>query len=103
MSTNSLPNIFWKKWLVENSKTVWCRQHSILPQNLIPSLNNIFNNIIAPNGGAFAEVFPCDSKKYEINIHYGFSAHDFLHVMKNNLKYKGGDERLSSAKFKYFH
>ena len=80
MSTcNSLPAIPWKEQLVGDSETVWChRGQLIIPQNPIPSYTD-------------TDSIPAFSR-----------LKDLLPLLKQFAPVKGGDKRLSSAKFKYF-
>ena len=45
----------------------------IIPRDLIPSSNSIFNSAVVPFQDGFAGVFRCDNKKRQMNIHCGHS------------------------------
>jgi beta-1,4-mannooligosaccharide/beta-1,4-mannosyl-N-acetylglucosamine phosphorylase len=54
---------------------VWrSTDNPIIPRDLIPSSNSIFNSAVVPFRTGFAGVFRCDNKKREMNIYRGFSA-----------------------------
>ena len=74
MQPDALPNIPWQDRPAGNDDPVWRYDaNPIIPRDLIPSSNSIFNSAVVPFNGAFAGVFRCDNKKREMNIHRGFS------------------------------
>jgi beta-1,4-mannooligosaccharide/beta-1,4-mannosyl-N-acetylglucosamine phosphorylase len=75
MPSQDLPNIPWEDRPAGNANVVLrYSQNLIIPRDLIPYSNSIFNSAVVPFEGKFAGVFRCDNKKREMNIHRGFSA-----------------------------
>lgn len=75
MKNDSLPNIPWEARPDGCSDVVWrYSRNPIIPRDLIPSSNSIFNSAVVPFEDKFAGVFRCDNKKREMNLHRGFSA-----------------------------
>lgn len=71
---SSLPNIPWEDRPAGCSEVVWrYSANPVIPRDLIPTSNSIFNSAVVPYQGAFAGVFRCDNRKREMNIHRGFS------------------------------
>ena len=71
---SSLPNIPWEDRPAGDANVVWrFSRNPIIPRNLIPSSNSIFNSAVVPFNGAFAGVFRCDDKARNMNVHRGFS------------------------------
>lgn len=71
-----LPNIPWEDRAAGSSAVVWRSQRNpIIPHDLIPSSNSIFNSAVVPYQGAFAGVFRCDNTEREMRLHAGRS-HD---------------------------
>ena len=67
MNNNSLPNIPWQERPARSSDVVWRYDaNPIIPRNLIPSSNSIFNSAVVPFKGKFAGVFRCDNKKRDM-------------------------------------
>ena len=84
MTNNSLPNIPWQERPSGNCEVVWRYDaNPIIPRNLIPSSNSIFNSAVVPFNGKFAGVFRCDNKKREMNLNRGFSD-DGIHWKLDN-------------------
>lgn len=78
MIKSSLPNIPWEERPADSSDVVWrYSANPIIPRDLIPSSNSIFNSAVVPFQNKFAGVFRCDNKKREMNVHRGFSDNGF--------------------------
>jgi len=74
MNAPALPNIPWEDRPPGCSDVMWrYSRNPIIPRNLIPSSNSIFNSAVVPFEGGFAGVFRCDNRKREMNLHSGFS------------------------------
>lgn len=69
-----LPNIPWEEKPVSYRGVVWrSEKNPIIPRDLLPSSNSIFNSAVVPFQGAFAGVFRCDDTRREMQIHSGRS------------------------------
>ncbi len=74
MSYLPLPNIPWEERSSGCSDILWrYSANPVIPRDLIPSSNSIFNSAVVPYQGRFAGVFRCDDKKRQMNLHRGFS------------------------------
>jgi beta-1,4-mannooligosaccharide/beta-1,4-mannosyl-N-acetylglucosamine phosphorylase len=74
MNGQALPNIPWEDRPANNSEVVWrYSANPIIPRDLIPSSNSIFNSAVVPYKDGFAGVFRSDNKKREMNLHCGLS------------------------------
>jgi len=70
----ALPNIPWEDRPAGNTDVVWrYSANPIIPRNLLPRSNSIFNSAVVPFEGGFAGVFRCDSRTREMNVHAGRS------------------------------
>lgn len=93
----------WEERPTGCSDVVWrYSANPIIPRDLIPSSNSIFNSAVVPFDGKFAGVFRCDNKKREMNIHRGFSD-DGIHWTVDNdpLNWQYDDAELSSFQYRY--
>ncbi len=71
----SLPNIPWEDRPAEGGGVVWRSvRNPIIPRNLLPTSNSIFNSAVVPYQGAFAGVFRCDDTSRQMQLHAGFSS-----------------------------
>jgi beta-1,4-mannooligosaccharide/beta-1,4-mannosyl-N-acetylglucosamine phosphorylase len=67
-------NIPWEDRPAGSTDVVWrYSQNPVIPRDLIPSSNSIFNSAVVPFQDGYAGVFRCDNKKREMNIHRGLS------------------------------
>lgn len=74
----ALPNIPWEDRPQGCHDIVWRYSgNPIIPRDLIPSSNSIFNSAIVPFQGRFAGVFRCDNKRRQMNLHAGESEDGF--------------------------
>jgi beta-1,4-mannooligosaccharide/beta-1,4-mannosyl-N-acetylglucosamine phosphorylase len=72
---SNLPNIPWEDRPSGCSDVVWrSARNPIIPRNLIPSSNSIFNSAVVPFGDGFAGVFRCDDRRRFMELHAGRSA-----------------------------
>jgi beta-1,4-mannooligosaccharide/beta-1,4-mannosyl-N-acetylglucosamine phosphorylase len=79
-----LPNIPWEARPADSSAVVWrSARNPIIPHDLIPSSNSIFNSAVVPYQGAFAGVFRCDNTARAMQLHAGRSA-DGVHWSIDN-------------------
>lgn len=70
----ALPNIPWEERPNGSSAPVWRYSgNPIIPRNLLPDSNSIFNSAVVPFQGAYAGVFRCDDKNRRMALHAGFS------------------------------
>jgi beta-1,4-mannooligosaccharide/beta-1,4-mannosyl-N-acetylglucosamine phosphorylase len=71
---NPLPNIPWEDREAGCEDTLWrSARNPIIPHDLTPTSNSIFNSAVVPYKGGFAGVFRCDDKRRVMQIHAGRS------------------------------
>jgi len=70
----ALTNIPWENRPPDCNNVVWrSARNPIIPRDLLPTSNSIFNSAVVPFEDGFAGVFRIDNKKREMNIHSGKS------------------------------
>lgn len=70
----SLPAMPWQDRPAGCDDVIWRYENNpVIPRNLIPSSNSIFNSAVVPFQGKYAGVFRCDDKSRNMVIHAGFS------------------------------
>lgn len=70
----SLPNIPWEERPSDCNRVMWrYSANPVIPRDLTPTSNSIFNSAVVPFEGAFAGVFRCDDRCREMHIHAGRS------------------------------
>jgi beta-1,4-mannooligosaccharide/beta-1,4-mannosyl-N-acetylglucosamine phosphorylase len=74
----ALPNIPWQEKPANCPHVVWrYSQNPVIPRDLFPGANSIFNSAVVPFNGKFAGVFRCDSTTRNMQLHFGFSDDGF--------------------------
>jgi len=70
----ALPNLPWQDRPAGSSEVIWRYSlNPIIPGNLLPNSNSIFNSAVVSYQGKFAGVFRCDNRAREMRIHSGRS------------------------------
>jgi beta-1,4-mannooligosaccharide/beta-1,4-mannosyl-N-acetylglucosamine phosphorylase len=70
----SLPNMPWEDRPIGSSDVVWrYSQNPVIPRNLLPRSNSIFNSAVIPYQGEYAGVFRADDTRRIMDIHAGRS------------------------------
>lgn len=71
----AVPNLPWEERVPGCEDVVWrYSRNPIIPADLLPTSNSIFNSAVVPYRGGFAGVFRCDDKRRAMQIHSGRSA-----------------------------
>jgi beta-1,4-mannooligosaccharide/beta-1,4-mannosyl-N-acetylglucosamine phosphorylase len=70
-----IANLPWEDRPAGSSEAIWrYSKNPVIPRDLIPSSNSIFNSAVVPYKGEFAGVFRCDDRTRRMVMHRGFSA-----------------------------
>jgi beta-1,4-mannooligosaccharide/beta-1,4-mannosyl-N-acetylglucosamine phosphorylase len=96
-------NIPWEDRPPHCKDVVWrYSQNPIIPRNLIPSSNSIFNSAVVSFNGEFAGVFRCDNRKREMNLHRGFSVDGInWKIDEEPIRWIFKDPELSHFEYRY--
>lgn len=70
----AIENLPWEARKTDCQDVVWRSSNNpIIPRDLIPASNSIFNSAVVPFNGKFAGVFRCDDKRRFMRLHSGLS------------------------------
>jgi beta-1,4-mannooligosaccharide/beta-1,4-mannosyl-N-acetylglucosamine phosphorylase len=70
-----IDNLPWEDRPVGSTEPVWrYSKNPVIPRDLIPSSNSIFNSAVVPYKGEYAGVFRCDDRTRRMVMHRGFSS-----------------------------
>ena len=84
---SDLPNIPWENKPAGDNNVLWrYTRNPVIPRDLIPSSNSIFNSAVVPFQGEFAGLFRCDDKRRNMQLHSGHS--------KDGLSWELSDDRI---------
>lgn len=99
----NLPSIPWEEKPLNYKDVVWrYSQNPIIPRDLIPSSNSIFNSAVVPFEDKFAGVFRCDDKRRQMNLHRGFSQ-DGIHwkINEEPIEWRCNDPEIAQFQYRY--
>ena len=83
-----LPNLPWEERPPDCRDVVWrSSRNPVIPRDLIPSSNSIFNSAVVPFGSGFAGVFRCDDRRRYMQLHGGRS--------KDGIDWEIEDDRIA--------
>ena len=69
-----LANIPWEDRPEGSHGPLWrYSRNPVIPRDLVPTSNSIFNSAVVPYEGRFAGVFRCDDWTRRMELHVGFS------------------------------
>lgn len=69
----------------------------IIPRDLLPTSNSIFNSAVVPFGDGFAGVFRCDDTNRRMRLHVGFSKDAInWNIKEEPLKFQCDDEEIGT-------
>lgn len=94
---SALPNIPWEDRPAGSDQMVWrCSKNPVIPRDLIPCANSIFNSAVVPYNGQFAGVFRVDDTSRNMRIHSGRSKDGFnFEIDPEPIKLIGGEPEIS--------
>jgi len=99
----SLPNIPWEERPADCSEVVWrYTRNPIIPRDLLPRSNSIFNSAVVPFEGAYAGVFRCDDRSRRMLLHTGRSQDGLdWQIEPEPLQLTGADEEIGAFEYGY--
>lgn len=99
----SIPNIPWEDRPEKCKDVVWRSSlNPIIPRDLLPTSNSIFNSAVVPYSGEFAGVFRCDDKCREMRIHTGKSKDGVNWVIEEEpIKFKCDNTEVGNFVYAY--
>lgn len=70
----NLPGMPWEERPEGSGEVMWRYSgNPVIPRDLLPDSNSIFNSAVVPFGEGYAGVFRCDDKNRRMRLHAGFS------------------------------
>jgi beta-1,4-mannooligosaccharide/beta-1,4-mannosyl-N-acetylglucosamine phosphorylase len=103
----SLPNIPWEDPPEDRrqgrEEVLWRYSgNPVIPRDLIPGSNSIFNSAVVPFDGGYAGVFRCDDTSRRMNIHAGRSGDGINWVIEDEpVRFVKTDPSLPDSEYKY--
>ena len=100
---SNLSNMPWEDRPVGSKEVVWrYSANPIIPRDLLPTSNSIFNSAVVPFGDGYAGVFRCDDTNRRMRIHAGFSVDGIdWDIREEDFNLVGGDAEISEWVYGY--
>ena len=100
---SALANIPWEERPAGKNDVVWRYSHNpIIPGDLLPTSNSIFNSAVVPFQGAFVGVFRCDNRRRDMNIHTGRSQDGVTwQINSQPIQFSGDDPEVTQLEYRY--
>lgn len=99
----ALPSIPWENRPEGCKDVIWrCSANPIIPRDLLPASNSIFNSAVVPFRDGYAGVFRCDDTNRRMRLHVGFSE-DAIHwnIKEAPLTFLCDDEEIGTWVYGY--
>jgi beta-1,4-mannooligosaccharide/beta-1,4-mannosyl-N-acetylglucosamine phosphorylase len=98
----ALPAMPWEERATGSQEVVWrYSQNPIIPKDLLPTSNSIFNSAVVPFEGAYAGVFRCDDWRRVMNIHAGRSQDGIHWQLELQPLHFQGDPQVTRLEYRY--
>lgn len=93
----------WEERPSGSNEVVWrWSENPVIPRDLIPDANSIFNSAVVPFEDRYAGVFRVDNKKREMNLHRGFSEDGLVWELDEDpIPWSFPDPELSGFEHRY--
>ena len=98
-----IPNLPWEERPAGSSEVIWRSvRNPIIPRNLIPRANSIFNSAVVPFKGEFAGVFRIDDTRRVMNLYRGTS-HNGLdwQIEHDPIKWQCAEPEIAPFVYRY--
>ena len=104
-SVNETAAIPWEDRSIGSAELLWrSRANPIIPGDLLPRSNSIFNSAVVPFDGAFAGVFRVDDRARTMNIHAGRSANGVdWQIDPDPIAFLADDDRVPEIQTTFEH
>ncbi len=98
-----LPNIPWEERTTRGQGPLWrYSRNPIIPRDLIPTSNSIFNSAAIPFEGGFAGVFRCDDIRRQMVLHAGRSKDGInWQIDHETIRWIRDDEEIEEPTYAY--
>lgn len=100
---SALPDMPWEERPQGCNSVLWrYSQNPIIPRDLLPTSNSIFNSAVVPFEEGFAGVFRCDDTNRRMRLHVGFSKDGIdWNINPEPLKFECDDPEIGTWVYGY--
>lgn len=100
---DALPNMPWEEREKDDKSVVWrFSKNPIIPRDLLPTSNSIFNSAVVPFKDGYAGVFRCDDTNRRMRLNIGFSKDAVTwNINPEPLKFECADSEIGTWVYGY--
>ena len=100
---NNLPEMPWEERPQGSKEVMWrYSANPVIPRDLLPDSNSIFNSAVVPFDGGYAGVFRCDDKNRRMTLHAGFSKDGIKwDINRETIKFECDNEEIGKWVYGY--
>ncbi len=100
---SSIPGLPWEERPEGCQDVVWrSNRNPIIPRNLIPHANSIFNSAVIPYQDAFVGVFRIDDTRRVMNLYFGESANGISwQIQHQPIEFICDDPEIAQFQYRY--
>ena len=98
-----LPGMPWEDRPAGCNDPIWrYSKNPVIPRDLLPDSNSIFNSAIVPFRDGYAGVFRCDDKNRRMTLHAGFSKDGLKwDINPETIRFEGADPEIGEWVYGY--
>jgi beta-1,4-mannooligosaccharide/beta-1,4-mannosyl-N-acetylglucosamine phosphorylase len=99
----TLPKIPWENRPSSQAGPMWRYSNNpVIPKDIIPVSNSVFNSAVVPYNGSYAGVFRCDDKARNMRIHSGTSEDGYKWELGHEpIEFIADDPEVLKSEYKY--
>ncbi len=99
----SIPNLPWQEKPADCHNVIWRFDHNpVIPRDIIPCANSVFNSAVVPFEGGFAGVFRVDDRGRNMELHAGFSKDGFhWDIMPERIQFETDIPEMTEFQYGY--
>lgn len=100
---NNLPEMPWEERPQGSKEVMWrYSANPVIPRDLLPDSNSIFNSAVVPFEDGYAGVFRCDDKNRRMTLHAGFSKDGIKwDINRETIKFECDNEEIGKWVYGY--
>ena len=97
------PDMPWEERPEGYRKVLWrYSANPVIPRDLLPDSNSIFNSAVVPFGDGYAGVFRCDDTNIRMTLHAGFSKDGInWELNPQTIRFEGGGPEIGVWEYGY--
>ncbi len=98
-----VPNLPWEERPAGSQDVVWrYSKNPVIPRNLIPKANSIFNSAVIPYQGDFVGVFRIDDTRRVMNLYFGRSRNGLAWEIEHEpIQFQGAQPEVAKFVYRY--